>query len=61
VGIARIGTTSFTMAMGLFQNDRCVGLSAAVVVHATQAGPAPLPDRWREVLQYKLLRSDGQR
>ncbi len=60
VGIARVGSTSYTIALGMFQNGRCVGISDAVLVHATKEGPAPLPDRQREVLSLKLLPQDAR-
>lgn len=55
VGIARVGGASFTMALGLFQGDKCAGISDAILVHANQQGPTRLPDRLREVLSTKLL------
>ena len=60
VGIARVGSTSYTIGMGMFQNGRCVGISDAVLVYATKEGPSPLPDRQREVLSLKLLPAEAR-
>ena len=55
VGVLRIGTTSYSLGLGLFQNDHCAGVAMAVLVHADKSGVAPLPEAWREVLQKNLL------
>ena len=60
VGVARIGGASFTLALGMFQNDLCVGISDAILVHATKEGPTRLPERLREVLARKLLPEDAR-
>jgi acyl-CoA thioester hydrolase len=59
-GISRIGGASFAIALGLFQNGKCLGISDATLVHATKQGPARLPDRFREVLASKLLPEDAR-
>ena len=41
--------------MGMFQEGRCVSVSNAVMVFADPSGPAPLPDRFRELLEAWLL------
>jgi acyl-CoA thioester hydrolase len=55
VGVAHLGNSSYSLALGMFQLDRCVGVSLAVLVNADSHGPAPLPPRLREILQTKLL------
>jgi acyl-CoA thioester hydrolase len=60
VGIARIGGASFSMALAMFQNGKCVGISDATLVFATKTGPTRLPDRMREVLASKLLPEDAR-
>jgi len=55
VGVSRLGGASFALALALFQNAKCVGVSDATLVHATKDGPTRLPDRMREVLATKLL------
>jgi acyl-CoA thioester hydrolase len=55
IGVARVGTSSYELALGMFQQGRCVGLSVAVLVHANAQGPAPIPAEFRAVLQQNLL------
>jgi len=59
VGVLRIGATSYSLGLGMFQSDRCVGLAMAVLVHGNKEGPAPLPPAWREILQGRLLPADA--
>jgi acyl-CoA thioester hydrolase len=59
VGISRVGGASFTMALGMFQNEKCVGISDAILVHADAKGPTRLPDVWRAALSTKLLPADA--
>jgi acyl-CoA thioester hydrolase len=58
IGIAasRVGSSSFTLALAMFQHDNCVGVSDTVMVYASARGPQPLPDRMRELLQKNLFR-----
>lgn len=58
IGVSHVGGSSFSFALAMFQASRCVGLSDAVLVYATQQGPARVPDRLREVLTRKTLRSE---
>jgi acyl-CoA thioester hydrolase len=55
VGISRLGSSSFSLGMAMFQDHRCVGVCDTVVVCATAQGPQRLPDSWREKLGRKLL------
>jgi len=55
VGVARIGNTSYTLALSLHQAGKCVGASTVVLVHATADGPTPLASFFREILGKKLL------
>jgi acyl-CoA thioester hydrolase len=55
VGVLRIGTTSFVLGMGLFQSERCIAVSEAVMVLANQRGPMPLPDDYRRRLEAQML------
>lgn len=55
--IARIGSSSFTVAMAAFQADQCIALCDSVLVHRDPAtGPAPLPPALRERLEAMALR-----
>ena len=50
-GVARVGTASFTIAQGLFQRGRCIGVADSVLVHVLRGeGPSPLPDVVRAAL-----------
>jgi len=40
IGVVRIGITSFTLGMAVFQDKRCVAVSDAVMVLANDQGPA---------------------
>lgn len=51
VGISRIGSTSYTIALALFQNDRCVGTCETVLVNTDGTQPAPIPDEGRAALE----------
>jgi acyl-CoA thioester hydrolase len=59
-GVLQVGNSSFALGTAMFQNERCVGLSRTVLVHADQNGPAPLPTSLREALQNKLLPEDAR-
>lgn len=50
--ILRIGTSSYTVGMALFQAGKCIALCDSVVVNRTEsgAGGAPLPDKVRQAL-----------
>lgn len=48
VAVLRLGNTSYTLGMGMFQDARCVSVSDAVMVYADAQGPARIPDRYRE-------------
>jgi acyl-CoA thioester hydrolase len=54
-GVAHIGNKSYTIGLGMFQRDKCVGVSDAVLVYATDQGTAPLPDLMRDMLRTKML------
>lgn len=55
VGISRIGTTSYTFAGALFQDDKCVGLASTVIVNGGPNGPEPLPPELRAVLEKRMV------
>lgn len=50
IGVLKVGNTSYTYGMGMFQEGRCVSVSDAVMVFVDPSGPARLPDRFRELL-----------
>ncbi|WP_186453809.1 acyl-CoA thioesterase [Denitratisoma sp. DHT3] len=55
-GIARLGRSSFDLAMALFQDERCIGLADVVKVHLVAGKPAPLPAELRAQLESRALR-----
>jgi acyl-CoA thioester hydrolase len=59
IGVSRIGTSSWSCAMGLFEDGRCVGLSTAVLVHGLGDRPAPIPPTYRALLERFLLPADS--
>jgi acyl-CoA thioester hydrolase len=58
-GVAHTGNKSYTIGMAMFQDGKCVGVSDAVLVYATEQGSASLPERMREVLAGKMLPKTG--
>jgi len=46
----RLGTTSWTAGLALFQAGVCIGLAESVMVFRGETGPAPLPDPLRTAL-----------
>jgi acyl-CoA thioesterase FadM len=58
IGVSHVGRSSFSFGLAMFQSARCVGVSDAVLVYGTRQGPAPVPDRLREVLTRKMLRTE---
>lgn len=55
VATARIGHSSFDLALALFQEEQCVCLADVVMVHVSNSGPAPLPENLKSELQKYLL------
>jgi acyl-CoA thioester hydrolase len=60
-GVAKIGTSSFHVAQGLFQGSRCLGLCDTVMVHLGENGRATsLTALYRSVLEpYRLRESSA--
>ena len=55
IGVLRIGNSSYTFGMAMFQEGACVSLSEAVLVYADASGPARLPDEYRRRLEGWLM------
>lgn len=54
-GIAKIGTSSYTIALALFQKGKCVGTCETVLVNTDGKTPTPIPDEGRAALErYRL-------
>lgn len=60
VGVSRIGTSSWTLGLSMFQNGKCAGLSRCVLVYGTKEGPAALPAAFRSILESYLLPADAR-
>mgnify|MGYP000954870467 FL=1 len=58
VGVARLGNTSFELALALFQEGQCVCLCDVIGVAVDDAGPTPLTDELRAGFEKHLLRRD---
>lgn len=55
VRVLRVGRTSFTVGIGVFDGDTCATTSTNVLVHLGEdRRPAPLPDAFRSLLQSDL-------
>lgn len=56
--IARIGSSSFTVAMAAFQDGQCIALCDSVLVHRDpETGPSPIQPALRERLEALRLKS----
>jgi acyl-CoA thioester hydrolase len=55
IGVLRIGNSSYTYGMGMFQDGACVSVSDAVLVYADANGPVRLPDEYRRRLESWLM------
>jgi acyl-CoA thioester hydrolase len=55
VGVLRIGNSSYTLGMAMFQGGHCVSVSDAVLVVADSNGPLRLPEQYRARLEALLL------
>ena len=55
IGVLRIGNSSYTYGMAMFQDGACVSTSDAVLVYADANGPARLPDAYRRRLEGWLM------
>lgn len=54
-GVARIGRTSFVASSVLFEDDICVSVCNAVLVHLDETGPVPIPEDAVEALRSVLV------
>ena len=56
VGVSRVGSSSFTLALAMFQHEKCVGISDTVLVYTSSRGAEPLPARMRELLKKNMFK-----
>jgi acyl-CoA thioester hydrolase len=59
IGVSKIGTTSWSFAMGMFKDDQCAGLSTTVLVYGLKTGPVPIPDAYRALLQRHFMPAES--
>lgn len=59
LGVVHVGTSSFTYRYAVFAGDECVATGESVSVHATTAGPAPLPAAMRSALDELQIAGEG--
>ena len=50
LGVLSFGSSSYRVAMGLFQGGHCIGLCDSVLVYRDGAGPAPISPALRAAL-----------
>jgi acyl-CoA thioester hydrolase len=55
IGVLRVGNSSYTYGMAMFQDGACVSVSDAVLVYADANGPARVPDQYRRRLESWLM------
>jgi acyl-CoA thioester hydrolase len=55
VGVSKVGTSSWSVAMGMFKDGSCAGLSTTVLVYGTKTGSAPIPGTYRTLLEQHLM------
>ncbi len=59
IGVSKVGTRSWSFAMGMFKEGQCAGLSSTVLVYGLDSGPAPIPESYRALLVQHLLPADA--
>jgi acyl-CoA thioester hydrolase len=55
VGIAKIGNTSYVLAVGLFQSGKCIAAQETSMVYMGPKGPMPLTVEIRQRMEKYLL------
>ena len=58
-GILRIGNSSWEIGQTMFQNDRCVGVAATVLVQASASGAGTIVPELRAALEQLLITAPG--
>lgn len=56
-GFGPSGRTSWQILLAAFQKDRCIATCDSLLVGRDEAGPAPLTDAWRMVIESQQVRS----
>jgi acyl-CoA thioester hydrolase len=55
IGIGRLGNTSYVLAVGLFQNGKCIAAQDTSMVFMGPNGPLSLTEKIRERMQRYLI------
>jgi acyl-CoA thioester hydrolase len=55
-GIGHIGTRSWTIMLGAFQDGMCVSTCETALVYTDANGACPFPDRYRPMLEANLVK-----
>lgn len=55
-GIVRLGISSYTIGLALFQKGKCVGTCETVLVNTGGSKPVPIPQEGRTALEGYLLK-----
>ena len=58
-GILRMGNSSWEIGQTMFQNDRCVGVAATVLVQASASGAGTIVPELRAALEQLLITAPG--
>ncbi|MEQ8406058.1 MAG: thioesterase family protein [Oceanicaulis sp.] len=56
-GVLKLGRTSYTIALALFQNAKCVGVCETVLVNTDGSKPAEIPAEGRKALEALKLKA----
>ncbi|MGH1470279.1 MAG: acyl-CoA thioesterase [Cellvibrionaceae bacterium] len=56
VGIERVGNSSYSIGVSMYQNDECVGTSKAVLVFVKDGHGIQMPEEIRETLNLNLIK-----
>ncbi|MGI1677949.1 MAG: hypothetical protein K6L75_04405 [Cellvibrionaceae bacterium] len=57
VGIERVGNSSYTIGVSMYQDDKCVGTSKAVLVFVKDGHGITMPEEIRETLHQSLIKN----
>jgi acyl-CoA thioester hydrolase len=56
VGIERVGNSSYTIGVSMYQHGECVGTSQSVLVFVKDGHGTPMPEQIREPLTASLIK-----
>jgi acyl-CoA thioester hydrolase len=59
IGVSRVGSSSWSFAMGMFKDAQCAGLSTTVLVYGLKSGSAPIPPTYLALLEKHMMPADS--